>query len=611
MSQKESVLKDTKATEEKALNYFKAFIEDSKVISQYLNDDDKEPCWDGQLYLYSDGIRDKNHFIGRVPVQIKGTEVASIITKDWKFKIEKNDLKAYLNEPTFFIVCQVKKDSKERKLFYREFLPDLVNKLIRDMGEHESRKTLFHPLTENLKEFEGQLVVFLKNSKKMVSFASAKTLTMADAVKRGIKEFSFVAPANYTDLKDLLNYLSTHDTYLYAKVSSDLDIDMPLSGGPARMTFIAQSSEKVIVGDRVFFENITSEIKDGRNQVTLSDGIVFDFPLVASDKTKPSLKMSTKAQFLKDAIKKAEFAIALADFGFISIGDLCLELASNELSQINDVRKQLVKWKELDGVLDKLHVTKSLDLTLLSQEHIRRIEFLIDTIGKGNTIKLDGQQSTIFTLDICNVTLLLWCAADTDGNCTFGDFFDKTIQISYTEKKQFNETILISPFSYLQNEHFWGRIDNIDYDSIVESAQEMASKHIINYQMSNLDVLAMISSADAISSLDVERSEKLLIEAMKLNEWLIENDPNPEMAPIHLINKLQIIKRQRELSVSEVLILEKIIIDKTYNDSVKVAAYLLLDNPQKALSLFKTLPNEEKKKIKEYPIWLFSKNSPR
>ena len=103
---------DTKAIEEKALNHFKSFIEDSKVISQFIADNDKEPCWDGHLYLYADGIKDKEHLQGRVPVQIKGTEVDSFVTKKWKYKLEKADLKAYLEEPTFFIVCQVKEIRK-------------------------------------------------------------------------------------------------------------------------------------------------------------------------------------------------------------------------------------------------------------------------------------------------------------------------------------------------------------------------------------------------------------------------------------------------------------------------------------------------------------------
>ena len=120
MSEDNKDSKDTKEIEEKALNYLKTFIEDSKVISQYINENDKEPCWDGHLYLYSEGGRNKEHLMGRVPVQIKGTEVTRFVSKKWKFKLEKVDLKAYLTEPTFYIVCQIKKDSKERMLFYRE-----------------------------------------------------------------------------------------------------------------------------------------------------------------------------------------------------------------------------------------------------------------------------------------------------------------------------------------------------------------------------------------------------------------------------------------------------------------------------------------------------------
>ena len=58
----EKEIKDTKAIEEKALNYLKSFIEDSKVISQFIDDNDKEPCWEfksvGTRFFedYQDGL---------------------------------------------------------------------------------------------------------------------------------------------------------------------------------------------------------------------------------------------------------------------------------------------------------------------------------------------------------------------------------------------------------------------------------------------------------------------------------------------------------------------------------------------------------------------------
>ncbi len=607
MAEEEKGKIDTKAIEEKALNYFKVFIEDSKTISQYLDDNDKEPCWDGHLYLYSDGIRDKEHQIGRVPVQIKGMEVSRFVTKKWKFKLDKVDLKAYLHEPTFFIVCQVKKDSKERKLFYRELLPDLVNKLLRDMGKHDSRKTLFHPLTEDLKEFEEQLMVFISNSRKMVSFAHAEPLSMADAIKQGIKDFSFIAPAKFSDKLQFFKYLSTHPTHLYAKISKDLNIDMPLSDGPSTFAFKREDNGEVKVGDRVFFKGFSSEIKDGRLTISIANVITITLPLDVKDKVKPIVKMTTTAKYLKQAIKEAEFAIALNDKGVLTVGKVDFNIKVNELDYVTKLRNELKDWKELDNLLDKLHVTKQFDLSGITKAQEQLINLLIDTVGEGKTVKLPGQQSTLLTMEISNITLLLWCAAGADGTCAIGDYFDKSIRILY--KVNGKESVQVSPYSYLQNEKYWEKIDNIDFSGLIESAKEAVKVHEYSYYMANYDVLAMISAADALETNDVERSKKLLDEALKLNEWLIENEPKDEMKPVHLINKMQIFKRQRLLMEVENHVLQDLCKNEGLGNTVKIAVYLLLDKQKEAESLFENLSEEEKVSMKDFPIWRFHKGA--
>lgn len=200
-------------------------------------DNDKEPCWDGHLYLYDGEGKSKKNLLGRVPIQVKGTEVERFKTKKWKFKLEKSDLQAYLHEPTFFIVCQIKKNSKERKLFYRELLPCSVQTLLKDMGKKESRQTLFHLLNTDLKEFEDKLLVFMNNSRKMLSFVNSAPMTMDDVFKRGIKNFSLVSPIKPSNRIELMKYLSTHDTYLYAKISKEFNIDFPIADGPMRFAF--------------------------------------------------------------------------------------------------------------------------------------------------------------------------------------------------------------------------------------------------------------------------------------------------------------------------------------------------------------------------------------
>ena len=598
---------DTKAIEEKALNHFKSFIEDSKVISQFIADNDKEPCWDGHLYLYADGIKDKEHLQGRVPVQVKGTEVDRFVTKKWKYKLEKADLKAYLEEPTFFIVCQVKRDSKDRMLFFRELLPDLVNKLLRDMGKNETRKTLFHPLTDDLKEFEDQLMVFLSNSKKMISFAHSNLLSMEEALKKGIKEFSFIVPTKYADRLQLMKYLSTHSSYIYAKISKELDVDVPLSNGPGRFIFQRDDDGEVRVGDRVYFKGYHNEIKEGRIIIKIGNVMTINMPMDNTDMEQTTVKLITKAKYLKESINEAEFGVALNDTGVLSVGKLDLKMNVHEKEYVEELRQKLMRWKELDNVLDKLHVTKPFDLTAITDGQGKLIDLLIETVGKGNMVNLPGQETTLFFGEIGNIKLLLWCAVGKDGMCAIGDFFDRSIRISY--KISEDETINVSPYSYLQLDKLWEKVDNIDFDSIIASAEEAARQHEYCYMMSNYDVLAMITAADALEKTDVERSKKLLEEALKLDEWLIEKEIKDKMRPLHIINKMQILKRQRELTADERQTLEDMLNEEFAEDMVKAGVYLLLDRQGNFQQLFEKMQEDEKKSVKEFPIWRFVRES--
>lgn len=594
---------DTKSIEEKALYYFKEFIVDSKVISQLIPENDKEPCWDGHLYVYSGGIRDKSHLMGRVPVQIKGKVVNDIITKKWKFRLEKNDLKAYLHEPTFFIVCQIKKDSKEKKLFYRELLPNRVKTLLTDMGPNNSRMTLFHPLPENLRDFEELISTFLGNSKKMISFADSKPMSMEDAIRSGIKEFSFIAPARISGNKELFKYLSTHNTYLYAKIDKEWDVDIPISDGPVKFVFGKHENGEIKIGDKVYFKGYKTQITDGRQIITIDDLITVDLPLDDTDRIKSTIKFTSKARYLKESIQEAEIVLALNHVGVLTIGDYDYQFKKNTSPMIEELSGKLALWKELDRVLDKMHVTMPCDLTIINQEQSALIDLLIETVGRGNKIafKIDHPQPQLW--EIGNVKLLLCCYPDKEGNCLIADFFDKSIGVLY--EKENEGDVIVSPFSFLQDEHLWQIVDNIDYDRLIESAQEAASRDEYCYNKSNSDVLAMIKAADEVSGIDEGRCLRLLDAALKLCRWLKKNDPNQEMKQVHIINELQIIKRQRILSDEEKTVLYEMLENDETSDSFKFAIYLLMDNYLDADKIFESLPEKEKAILRDYPIWHF------
>lgn len=55
-----------------ATTAIKEKIANTDRLSQYINERDKEPIWDGSIYVYKNGSRKSDNFIARVPVQVKG-----------------------------------------------------------------------------------------------------------------------------------------------------------------------------------------------------------------------------------------------------------------------------------------------------------------------------------------------------------------------------------------------------------------------------------------------------------------------------------------------------------------------------------------------------------
>ena len=63
---------NSKQIEETAVHIVGLYFSNAHTISPYISSNDKEPCWDGNLYIYSNEPMKNSTLYGRVPVQIKG-----------------------------------------------------------------------------------------------------------------------------------------------------------------------------------------------------------------------------------------------------------------------------------------------------------------------------------------------------------------------------------------------------------------------------------------------------------------------------------------------------------------------------------------------------------
>ena len=596
-----SSCKDRKAIEEKALLCFKEYIVDSEVISQFIDENDKEPCWDGHIYLYSEPQKDKKHLIGRIPVQIKGTEVRRFISKKYHFKIEVDDLKAYLHEPTVYIVCQEKENSKERKLFYRRLLPETIKNILKGKEKQNSVSVLMHSVPESLIEFENLMKVFHGDSKKQLSFADKKSLTMDDARKRGINEFSFLMPTKIMSPIELMKYASTHTSFIYAKIDKDLDIEVPIADGPFSFKFRQDVKKEIAVNGKIFYDSYTNEIIDGKMIISINDFLILTLPL--ENKKEIKLEIKNHLNSLKSSIKEHDFLLAIHDAGELTINGFTIKLKINEKNNIEQIRQKVFQWKRLQKVLEILHVNKDLDLSSITEEQGQFIDILIDTFLNKNSISIEKKENTILLQEISNVKLLMYIYTNSEGKGVLGDFFDHRIDIRYQVNT--SKTIKASPFSYLQNEDLWVKCDNIPYEMQISSYKNLGGDYEHIYELANLDLLSMIKAYDVVEKDDTHKKAQLLEAINNLDNWLLSTDKSDERHLIHTINHYQIIKRHRCYTEDEIDSIKSLYTNDEISMQIKVCLSLLLDDMQSFHTWYENCTDSEKTQLKSWPIWRF------
>ena len=569
-------MSDTTNIEAKALNEFRRYLEDSKVIQPIINDNDKEPSWDGFLYVYKAGIKDKSHYAFRVPVQIKGHEV-DYFKDGYKEKIDVNDLRAYLTDPVMYVVCLIKKDSKERHLLYRNLLPETIKNILKGKEKLSSVSVLMKPLPEECEDFEKLLSVFDKDRIKQLPFAHKPAMSIQDIKNNKIRHFQFTAPTIFKDNIQLMRYLSKTPTFLYAQINTQYDISVPIEGGEALLTFNQKRDIEVKSGGRVFYREVFTEVKDGVFSVIIGNVLRLEIP--GENSLQLTIRVNCESNNLDERINEAEFILALHETSSLELGERIIAIRIPDGEMVDSLRRQIPGWKALQQLLMILHVTKPIDLSQIKKEQERIIEILIDGIVNQKRIVVPQAKTQLYVFEIANIHLLCWVLKDEKTDeCTFGDYFDGQLQITYPKDgKQYMQ----SPFSYLREENLWERIDNIPYDRQVSEYEKLAKENKEIYDMANHDALWMIKAADVVSAKDNERRDVLLKYAHIVCQWLIEKDDREGLHNItYKINSLQIIKRQRALNPTEIEELEEMILDESIGEYSKVGVAALLEEKE-------------------------------
>ena len=578
-----------------ATSFISLSISKTEYLSPFINDGDKEPSWDGHIYVYGNKKKKKEYLQGRVPVQIKGKTNNDFSQEKITYSVNVADLNNYLVEGgTVYFVVYVDENSNS-KIYYSSLLPFSLNLILKRAGKQKSISIELKSFPDDNTEKANIFFNFIYDKTKQASSLDKNILSLLDLNKLGeIETFSFgFRDINYKE-NNPYDYLFNNGVYLYAEPKG-FDVKIPVEYIPNMEVAVLTFNRTVCIGDKKYYDSYDVVRKIDSDELHIGKSFIFTF---SKNLIKFSYKLSGN---LQERIKDLEFLLEFLNEYSLSIYDKKIPLTPSpgELHVFDkgQISGQLKHFKAVQQLLDLLKVKTHFEYEKMSTEDAKKIYALILTLLNNQTVLLnDSEIPLIATLHISNLRLALVFSKGKDNKFDIKNFFNTYVFISSIDDD--GNKYEVSQYLILRKEDFL-TISNIDYEAIKESIISIPDNEFY-FNRVNLFILEMLVAFDA----GAPDCKELLEAATYIAEWLLNKARNISKSILKL-NYLQCILRDRELKEKEIDDLCTIIEQKEQDDEIIIGANLLLNNQVMAKRRFSKLSVERKEAFKQYPIYRF------
>lgn len=539
-------------------------------------------------------------------VQIKGKQSNDLSINEISYPVEVIDLKNYLLDGgAIYFVVYISKDGCSKKIFYNALTPVKLKNYCTKSESKKTKHIKFKVFPEDNIEKVDIFINFFNDSKKQISFINVKKLSTLEELKeQGILEevFSTVTTCNTKNPNPFKAFLS-NEVYLYAKIKGSA-IPQPLDLNPAKLSISTKENLTVSINGVPFYNSIERIFTKDSTLLKIGESTTIAVPQSQSC-MKINYQSSDK---LRAFSKDLEFMLALLDSGRFELNKTVIELDTESLEMSKfDISKQtemLVQYKQIVLLLDTLGARKEIEISKLSRQDWKNLYMLVRALIDHEPINGLKLRSAIHFSKVKVASfmfaLLLEQYNETKGSYLVSDFFTNQGKC-YTaehEGRKFETT----KFVMLKAEDFL-ETTNLKLDLILPAFQNIPTNSE-NVNHANNTLLNMLLAYDSSNN----RRPDLLKSANDFAEWLMNVDDNLLSYDIRCLNRLQVIRRQRDFTEKEIEGLCSIIENRfNSNEEALIGAYLLLDNQVAAKVHFEKLDIEKQKSFKEYPIYRFWK----
>lgn len=580
------------------MNAVKDSIALSPYLHQYIAENDKEPSWDGNVYIYDSSKKTKGKLKGRMPVQIKGKQLGSLPTKNKiKYDISIVDLKNYLSDGgvIFFVVYVT--DKGEKKIYYIGLTPLKIKTFLNNTDNKKTKRIELKKFPDDINDKTTIFFQCLQNCQMQASFAHAELYTIEELKKNDLIE-SFTIPFSGVGINDPMEALIRNEVYLYAKIKGS-SIPQPVD-----LVFEKKSIKKIVkrnitIDGKLFYEEYEHEISSTGNIYKFGCSFTIQF----KEESRECVIHYNQSTMLRVLAKDLNFFINLIEKGYFEIDGEKVLINSSQLNissfDINFNRERLTFLQKIVQLLDGFDCHDDLDLKILKDKDYHNLLRLITAFIEKkpiDDINCDVKPVVLIPVGKLKFAVLMQ-QEKVNGKIKYYmlDFFANEFEFGY--KKENEQIERTSQYILLDTNNLL-EISNFRPQIVINSFENLEGKQSFNEE--NNFLLKVLNAYD----LSHEKRKDLLEVALKLSQWLKTNARGLD-ADIKTLNYLQTIKRLRPLNVMENETLWQIIDDEKSEPINKVGAYLLLNEQTIAKHLLKKLIPELQEQFTQYPIYHF------
>lgn len=592
---------DKKNIESAAISEVKDVILSCDILSPYISENDKEPSWDGFIYVYNDNNQTKNNIRGRVAVQVKGELNSNFSFSEISYSAEITDLNNYLkdNGVIYFVVYINKQNPRQRKVYYETLTPV---KLALKLKSNKNKTNLSIKLREFPSDSNLQKVIFLnflKDSKQQVSYAPQNIISLSDLKMTNLRGFTYLPEHSLIDIQSLCKFLNDSEIYFYISDGSKNMIPTDFfTSSEMKLGIMDSIDSSISVKNKIYYNSFRRTFSG--DSLTIQFGNSFTIVInnetgIANFKielTPFARKGMEDLPFLINTIKnKNQFFINEREINFTQNSNC------NQEEHLIVLEKNLMFYNKVVELLDTLNVRMDLDLSKLSSKEKLILDILFKAILEKKDVDIVVEDdNSLINAKIADIQLKLVAIKNENGSYILRNFFDP--EFIGVQKNDNGDARPASIFSILEKDDYIN-VSNINQEIILDSYRRLSNfDHI--YQIAVLDMLKMLLAYD-------NKPSKELFSLIKdISDWIFEESKDNIPIEIKLLNRLQIIKRERDFNEGEKAQLVQL--NENSDVECKLAANILLGYKDAARIYFNKLSKERQEIFKSFPIYRFYKD---